>query len=87
LFHFPPQAFLLLSSPVAVLVVQEHAGRNEMEEFIRNYGIWILLVGVFFAMQWFGMGCGGHRHGSGTDESAAKPGEEKKRTAHSGGCH
>jgi hypothetical protein len=59
-----------------------------MEEFIRTYGIWILLVGVFFAMQWFGMGCGGaHRHGSGTEESVAKPGDEKKRPTHSGDCH
>lgn len=62
-----------------------------MEEFIRNYGIWILLAGVFVAMHWFGMGCGGgHRHGSGTDETAAKPGEEKKQSArarHTGGCH
>jgi hypothetical protein len=65
-----------------------HARRNEMEEFIRNYGIWILLVGVFFAMQWFGRGCGGsHRHGSGADDAPAKPGDEKKRAAHSGGCH
>ncbi len=59
-----------------------------MEEFIRSYGIWILLAGVFVAMHWFGMGCGaGHRHGSETDEASAKPGEEKKRTARSGGCH
>ena len=59
-----------------------------MEEFIRNYGIWILLVGVFFAMQRFGIGCGGgHRHGSDTDETPAKPGEEKKGTTRSGGCH
>ncbi|MBI4590659.1 MAG: hypothetical protein HY725_17680 [Candidatus Rokubacteria bacterium] len=56
-----------------------------MEEFIRSYGIWILLVGVFFAMHWFGMGCGSHRHGSGADER--KPGEEKKRPIHGGGCH
>ena len=60
-----------------------------MEEFLRNYGIWILLVAVFGAMHWFGMGCGGgHRHGSETEKGPAKPGEEeKKRTAHSGGCH
>lgn len=59
-----------------------------MEEFIRSYGIWILLAGIFFAMHWFGMGCGaGHRHGSKPDDEAAKSGDEKKRTAHSGGCH
>jgi hypothetical protein len=59
-----------------------------MEEFIRSYGVWILLVAVFAAMHWFGMGCGGgHRHGSHAGDEASKPGDEKKRTAHSGGCH
>ena len=61
-----------------------------MEEFIRSYGIWILQAGVFFAMHWFGVGCGGshsHSHGSRADDAPTKPGEEKKRTAHSGGCH
>jgi hypothetical protein len=59
-----------------------------MEEFLRSYGIWILLAAVFFAMHWFGMGCcGGHRHGSAGDETSAKPGEEKKRTVRPGGCH
>jgi len=55
--------------------------RNAVEEFIRSYGIWILLAVVFFAMQRFGMGCGtGHRHGSGSDDAPPKPSEEKKRT-------
>ncbi|MBI3081169.1 MAG: hypothetical protein HYY89_07320 [candidate division NC10 bacterium] len=62
-----------------------------MEEFLRNYGIWILVAGVFFAMHWFGMGCGGgHRHGTRRDDEPAKPGEEKKQVAPSGragGCH
>ena len=59
-----------------------------MEEFIRSYGIWILLVAVFGAMHWFGMGCGGsHRHSSHADDEPSKPGEEKKRAGHSGGCH
>lgn len=59
-----------------------------MEEFIRTYGIWILLVGVFLAMQWFGMGCGGrHRHRSGSEESVGEASEEKKQSIHSGGCH
>lgn len=62
-----------------------------MEEFLRNYGLWILLIGVFFAMHWFGMGCGGgHRHGTRRDDEPAKPGEEKKQVAPSsraGGCH
>jgi hypothetical protein len=59
-----------------------------MEEFIRSYGIWILLVAVFAAMHWFGVGCGsGHRQKSDSDEEPSKPGEEKKRAARSGGCH
>jgi hypothetical protein len=49
-----------------------------MEEFIRSYGIWILLAGIFFAMHWFGMGCGGgHRHDAAADDAAAKPGKER----------
>jgi len=62
-----------------------------MEEFLRSYGVWILLAGIFFAMHWFGMGCGGgHRHGERRDEEPGRPGEEKKPAAHSGhtgGCH
>ena len=58
-----------------------------MEEFLRSYGIWILLAAVFIGMQWFGMGCCGGGHGSKGDEPPAKPGEEKKRTARQGGCH
>ena len=58
-----------------------------MEEFIRSYGVWILLVAVFAAMHWFGVGCGGsHRHGSDADEEPSKPGEEKKRATRPG-CH
>ena len=35
-----------------------------MEEFIKSYGLWILLGVVFIAMHRFGMGCGGgHSHG------------------------
>jgi hypothetical protein len=35
-----------------------------MIEFLQNYGLWIALAGVFFAMHRFGMGCcgGGHKH-------------------------
>ncbi len=59
-----------------------------MEDFIRSYGIWILLAGVFIAMHWFGMGCGAsHRRGSDAEDESEKPGEEKKRAARSGGCH
>ena len=61
-----------------------------MEEFIRSYGIWILLAGVFFAMHWFGMGCGGHGHGGERRNQPDAGGETKKQPAHSGhrgGCH
>lgn len=62
-----------------------------MEEFLRSYGLWILLAGVFVAMHWFGMGCGGgHGHGGSREDTSAKPGEGKKPVAHSGharGCH
>ncbi len=32
--------------------------------FVQEYGLWIVLAGVFIAMHRFGMGCcgGGHRH-------------------------
>ncbi|MBI2217707.1 MAG: hypothetical protein HYU51_10450 [Candidatus Rokubacteria bacterium] len=29
-----------------------------MDEFMRSYGLWIVLAGVFLAMHWFGAGCG-----------------------------
>ena len=31
-----------------------------MAEFLSNYGLWIVLGGIFVAMHMFGMGCGGH---------------------------
>ncbi len=61
-----------------------------MEEFIRSYGLWILLGVVFIAMHRFGMGCGGgHSHGSKQADEPAKPGEEKKpvTSGRAGGCH
>lgn len=62
-----------------------------MEDFLRNYGIWILLLGIFVAMHRFGMGCGGgHSHGREADEEPGKPADVKKRPTHSGhqgGCH
>ena len=67
-----------------------------MEEFVRSYGLWILLAGVFVAMHWFGRGCGGGRaHGApGPDEAAggrdAPADATTKRpvpTRRSGGCH
>ncbi len=33
-----------------------------MVEFLQNYGLWIVLLGVFFAMHRFGMGCCGGGH-------------------------
>ncbi len=54
--------------------------------FVQDYGLWIVLASVFFAMHWFGMGCcgGGHRHrlarrddalpdDNGKSEKAAEP--------------
>ena len=62
-----------------------------MEEFLRSYGLWILLGGVFFAMHWLGMGCGGrHDHGAPRkDERDSPEGTEKRpaRSGHAGGCH
>ncbi|HWU39042.1 MAG TPA: hypothetical protein VN203_15430 [Candidatus Acidoferrum sp.] len=72
-----------------------------MTEFISNYGLWILLGGIFVAMHMFGMGCGGHgghQHGSrrkdeGGDEHAGHgaPAPTKAGTtatpAVRGGCH
>ena len=67
-----------------------------MEEFIRSYGLWILLGVVFIAMHRFGMGCGGgHDHGSAQADSPqradepARPDEKKKpvTTGRAGGCH
>lgn len=36
-----------------------------MSEVLTQYGLWIVLGGVLFAMHRFGVGCcgGGHRHG------------------------
>lgn len=62
-----------------------------MEAFLQSYGFWILLAGVFLAMQWFGMGCGGgHRHGAPREDERDSREEAAKRPAHSGrsgGCH
>jgi hypothetical protein len=60
-----------------------------MEAFLQTYGLWILLAGVFLAMHWFGMGCGGgHAHRRPREDTASKPNEEKHIAAHSGrGCH
>lgn len=61
-----------------------------MEEFLRTYGLWILVAGVFVAMHWFGMGCGaGHREHREEDPEGRR--ERTKQPAPSGrpsgGCH
>lgn len=62
-----------------------------MEAFLQSYGLWILLAGVFLAMHWFGMRCGGgHRHGGPREDKRDPPDAATKRPApsgHSGGCH
>jgi hypothetical protein len=62
-----------------------------MDAFLQSYGLWILLAGVFLAMHWFGMGCGGgRRHGGPRKEEGNPPDPVTKRPApsgHSGGCH
>lgn len=72
-----------------------------MGEFLQNYGLWILLGGIFVAMHAFGMGCGGHgghQHGGGkkdekNPENAGghKHGTDGQQPAgagrRAGGCH
>jgi len=73
-----------------------------MGEFLQNYGLWILLIGIFFAMHRFGMGCGGHgghQHGGEKKKDDEKPettGGHQHGTAgqapaaagrRAGGCH
>jgi hypothetical protein len=61
-----------------------------MDTFLQSYGLWILLAGVFVAMHWFGMGCGGgHRHGGSREDEREQSAGATKRPAsrHSGGCH
>lgn len=60
-----------------------------MEDFMRTYGLWILLGVVFFALHRFGAGCGGgHRHRAHQDDASTPPGAEGKPTAaRRGGCH
>ncbi|MBI2456848.1 MAG: DUF2933 domain-containing protein [Chloroflexi bacterium] len=71
-----------------------------MAEFLSNYGLWILLGGIFVAMHMFGMGCGGHgghQHGSKRKDEPAHehaghgaPAPTKAgapATRPSGGCH
>jgi hypothetical protein len=71
-----------------------------MSEFLSNYGLWIVLGGIFVAMHLFGMGCcgGGHDHvekrkderpGAPADPNAPAPtiaGATPTRSR-PGGCH
>ena len=49
-----------------------------MVEFLQNYGLWIVLAGVFVAMHRFGMGCcgGGHHHQRPTEPTQGNPQEK-----------
>jgi len=66
-----------------------------MLEFIGNYGLWVVLAGVFFAMHRVGMGCcgGGHRHGAdGRSKGISDELPDKGKTSEDGqdsqsGCH
>ena len=60
-----------------------------MEAFLQNYGLWILLAGVFVAMHWFGMGCcGGRREPRPREDATGKSGDQKPDGAPAGrGCH
>lgn len=48
-----------------------------MIEFLHNYGLWLVLAGVFFAMHRFGMGCCGTRHHRKPSEHDRPPHDEK----------
>jgi len=71
-----------------------------MTEFLSNYGLWIVLGGIFVAMHMFGKGCGGHgghqheskqkddardEHAGHGDPTPTKAGATPARRA--GGCH
>ncbi len=60
-----------------------------MEEFLKSYGLWILLGAVFVGMHWFGRGCCGGSHRSGDDTAGRKADDETPAQAgrRSGGCH
>lgn len=61
-----------------------------MDEFLRSYGLWIVLAGVFLLMYRFGTGgCCGRRRAPGEDvrretKTDAKPPARSTRGA---GCH
>jgi hypothetical protein len=66
-----------------------------MVEFLQNYGLWIVLAGVFFAMHRFGTGCcGGGHHQRLPQRDKALPGKtaEGEKTSETasrptGSCH
>jgi hypothetical protein len=51
-----------------------------MAEFLSNYGLWVVLGGIFVAMHMFGMGCGGH----GSHEHGSKKKEDSTGDEHAG---
>jgi len=56
-----------------------------MEEFLRSYGLWILLGAIFVAMHWFGGGCGAsHGRGRSEDRADRRPEDDKQQPAHAG---
>ena len=66
-----------------------------MIKFLHNYGLWLVLAGVFIAMHRFGTGCcgGGHhrrpsqRDGALPDENP-KGGKKSETASHpTGNCH
>ena len=71
-----------------------------MAEFLSNYGLWIVLGGIFVAMHMFGKGCGGHgshqhgtkgKEGAGDEHAghgtAASTKADATPTRRTGGCH
>jgi len=66
-----------------------------MIQFVQSYGLWIALVGVFFAMHWFGMGCcgGGHRQRparrreESLSEGQKNEGNSRTEPTSNGSCH
>ncbi len=103
----------LLASPLLLHAVRIpfHGGRTDpvgrieesvetMAEFLSNYGLWIVLGGIFVAMHLFGRGCcgGGHDHGQKPkgerDDESASPDTATPTTvgptptrSRPGGCH
>ena len=71
-----------------------------MAEFLSDYGLWILLAGIFVAMHAFGAGCCGGSHNHGEKRKEGQDGKASGREApdpaqaganptpsRPGGCH